>query len=282
MPQELQARRKNLRKGRTSLERRLERLTQAYLEEVIPLAEYERRRCDFKQREEALETQDRQLEVQSNKHVELAELADSIEDFCERVKGGIESATFEHKRKLVELLIDRVIGNLWRCGDTLRDSHKPRQRARPFLSFAYRLFLCPATGTGTPSDRACACSCSDLGLSRAIPISRMCRCTALRFRYARQSFPPGTSRPRSVSIHRTDTRYPVRLSGARSPPPLSTDPPAGSTGSTGSPPATPPAPRPAIRNPCGPLAPAAQPWTCSMPDFPFNHLSWVVSLPICA
>ena len=38
LPQELQARRENLRKGRLSLGQQLERLTEAYLSQVIPLA----------------------------------------------------------------------------------------------------------------------------------------------------------------------------------------------------------------------------------------------------
>ena len=41
--------------------------------------------------------------------MELAGVAASIEDFCERVRAGLAEATFERKRKLVELLIDRVI-----------------------------------------------------------------------------------------------------------------------------------------------------------------------------
>jgi site-specific DNA recombinase len=41
--------------------------------------------------------------------MELAGVADSIEDFCRRVRGGLAEATFEQKRQLVELLIDRVI-----------------------------------------------------------------------------------------------------------------------------------------------------------------------------
>jgi hypothetical protein len=41
--------------------------------------------------------------------MELAGVAGSIEDFCERVRRGLADATFEQKRKLVELLIDRVI-----------------------------------------------------------------------------------------------------------------------------------------------------------------------------
>jgi site-specific DNA recombinase len=36
-------------------------------------------------------------------------VAGSIEDLCERVRSGLANATFEQRRKLVELLIDRVI-----------------------------------------------------------------------------------------------------------------------------------------------------------------------------
>jgi site-specific DNA recombinase len=47
--------------------------------------------------------------LQIGTKMELAGVAGSIEDFCERVRGGLADATFEQKRKLVELLIDRVI-----------------------------------------------------------------------------------------------------------------------------------------------------------------------------
>ena len=109
LPQELKARQENLRKGRAALGRQLERLTEAYLGEVIPLAEYHRRRKDLEQRDESLAAQERQLRSQSRQRMELVGVAGSIEDFCERVRGGLAEATFEQKRKLVELLIDRVI-----------------------------------------------------------------------------------------------------------------------------------------------------------------------------
>ena len=109
LPQELKARQENLRKGRSALGRQLERLTEAYLGEVIALAEYQRRRKDLEQRDESLAAQERQLRSQSRQRMELVGVAGSIEDFCERVRGGLAEATFEQKRKLVELLIDRVI-----------------------------------------------------------------------------------------------------------------------------------------------------------------------------
>ena len=49
------------------------------------------------------------MQAQAHQRMELAGVADSIEDFCQRVRGGLADAAFEQKRKLVELLIDRVI-----------------------------------------------------------------------------------------------------------------------------------------------------------------------------
>jgi site-specific DNA recombinase len=76
---------------------------------VIPLAEYQRRRQDLERRDAALAAQERQLRAQSHQHMQLADIVGSVEDFCQRVRGGLANATFEQRRKLVELLIDRVI-----------------------------------------------------------------------------------------------------------------------------------------------------------------------------
>ncbi len=109
LPQELQARRVNLQKGRASLGQQLERLTEAYLQAIIPLPEYERRRRDLTQRDQSLAEQEAQLSAQAERHEEVAGLAIAIKEFCARVQRGLVNATFEQKRQLVELLIDRVI-----------------------------------------------------------------------------------------------------------------------------------------------------------------------------
>lgn len=109
LPQELKARQGNLREGRAALKRQIDRLTEAYLGEVIPLAEYRRRRGELEKKDEALSGQQRQLRAQADQRVELAGVAGSIGDFCARVKSGLQGATFEQRRRLVELLIDRVI-----------------------------------------------------------------------------------------------------------------------------------------------------------------------------
>jgi site-specific DNA recombinase len=91
------------------LVQQLDRLTEAYLANVIPLAEYQRRRHDLEQRIQALDTQAQQLEASADRQAELAAFVTSIADFCQRVQQGLVHATFTQKRHLLELLIDRVV-----------------------------------------------------------------------------------------------------------------------------------------------------------------------------
>jgi site-specific DNA recombinase len=109
LPQQLQARRENLRRGRAGLDHQLERLTQAYLAGVVKLEEYSRRRKELEQKGKALDSQQRQLEMQVDRQSEIAGLKASMKEFCQRVRVGLEGAIFEQKRRLVELLIDRVV-----------------------------------------------------------------------------------------------------------------------------------------------------------------------------
>ena len=86
LPHELQVRRENLRKGQMSLSQQVERLTAAYLGEVFPLGEYQRRRRELDQKREALAAQEQLLEAQVDRQAELAGWVSSMEDFCRRVK----------------------------------------------------------------------------------------------------------------------------------------------------------------------------------------------------
>jgi site-specific DNA recombinase len=109
VPQEVQARRDGLRKAQAHLQQQLERLTTAYLDHVIPLTEYRRRRHEIEQRHQSLDLQIRHLEAQATQQANLAALSASIEEFCTRVRAGLDGATFTQKRQLVELLVDRVV-----------------------------------------------------------------------------------------------------------------------------------------------------------------------------
>jgi site-specific DNA recombinase len=109
LPQELQARREQLRRGQRGLEQQLERLTEAYLLGVVPLPEYQRRRQVADERMQSLRAQAEQLETQVDRHARLAGWAASAADFCQRVQAGLADADFDRRRQLVELLIDRVV-----------------------------------------------------------------------------------------------------------------------------------------------------------------------------
>ena len=109
LPRELKARLLGVEKAIAQSERQNRRLLDAYLGGVLELAEFERKRSELKGRSDALLAQKRQLEATARERTELSGIADSIERFCEQVKAALFDATFEQKRALVELLIDRVI-----------------------------------------------------------------------------------------------------------------------------------------------------------------------------
>ncbi|MDR7039986.1 hypothetical protein J2X36_004764 [Methylobacterium sp. BE186] len=109
LPQDLQARREQLRQGRGGLQRQLERLTEAFLLGVIPLPEYQRRRQATENRLQVLEVQTKQLESRVDRQAQLAGWASSAEEFCRRIATGLVGADFAQRRELVELLVDRVI-----------------------------------------------------------------------------------------------------------------------------------------------------------------------------
>src|SRR6516165_11702517 len=49
------------------------------------------------------------LEAQVDRQAGLVQLGSSIEDFCRRIHAGLVNATFDQKRAMVELLVDRVL-----------------------------------------------------------------------------------------------------------------------------------------------------------------------------
>jgi site-specific DNA recombinase len=109
LPQELATRRESLRRAKVSLANQLERLTEAYLAQVLNLEEFKRRRADLEGRVESLAVQLHQLDHSVNRQKELSGLVDSVTAFCAKVQSSLTEASFEQKRQLIELLIDRVV-----------------------------------------------------------------------------------------------------------------------------------------------------------------------------
>src|SRR5580692_12048208 len=73
------------------------------------LAEFQRKRDELDRRRAALAAQQRQLDAAAAQRLELQAVADGIEAFCQAIRTGLATATFEQRRQLAELLIDRVI-----------------------------------------------------------------------------------------------------------------------------------------------------------------------------
>jgi site-specific DNA recombinase len=109
LPQELRARQTVIRQALGQLDRQQQRLLDAYLAEIIALAEFQRKRDELDRRRAALAAQQRQLDAAATQRLELQAVADGIEAFCQAIRAGLATATFEQRRQLAELLIDRVI-----------------------------------------------------------------------------------------------------------------------------------------------------------------------------
>lgn len=73
------------------------------------MVERTRRGQDLEQQRQSLQQTERQLDADAQQPSEVAIFARSIEDFATRVRGSLAQASFEQKRQLVELLIDRVV-----------------------------------------------------------------------------------------------------------------------------------------------------------------------------
>ena len=109
LPQELQARQQTVARALGQLQRQQQRLLDAYLAEVVTLPELERKRQDLDRRHATPAAQQRQLDAITQQRLELSAVADGIEAFCQTIRAGLATATFDQRRQLAELLIDRVI-----------------------------------------------------------------------------------------------------------------------------------------------------------------------------
>ena len=109
LPQELQAGQAAIGQALGQLERQQQRLLDANLAEVVGLPELERKRQELDRRRAVLLVQQRQLDTAAEQRLELAAVADRIDRFCQTIRAGLATATFERRRQLAELLIDPVI-----------------------------------------------------------------------------------------------------------------------------------------------------------------------------
>ena len=109
VPDELRRRQATLQGVRARVARQRARLLEAYVAEVIDLGTLERHDRALREREEELLARERELVARVDRLAEVSGIARSVAAICERLRAGLERATFEQRRQLVELLIDRVV-----------------------------------------------------------------------------------------------------------------------------------------------------------------------------
>ena len=103
------ARLQHLPQARRRAERQIERLVDAFTAEVITLDELKTRRAVLQDRIQALVQQERELHAQHQQHLRLTELCANIDVLCAGLRSGLHTLAFARRRRIVELLIDRVL-----------------------------------------------------------------------------------------------------------------------------------------------------------------------------
>jgi site-specific DNA recombinase len=104
-----QAQRRELRRRRAQIQRRIDRLVDAYQAEALTLEELQTRRNQLETRLAQVAHDEQLLEAETMQRDHLQHLATRVEDFRAVICDGVECADFSQRRALVELLIDRVV-----------------------------------------------------------------------------------------------------------------------------------------------------------------------------
>jgi site-specific DNA recombinase len=109
VPQELRRRQASLRSVRASVARQRRRLLEAYLAEVIDLAAFQRQDQGLAGQEADLLAREREVAAQGERLVQVSAIAQSMTQVLKGLRVGLDQASFQQRRQLVELLIDRVV-----------------------------------------------------------------------------------------------------------------------------------------------------------------------------
>jgi hypothetical protein len=109
VPGELRRRQATLRQVRAGIARQRQRLLDAYLAEVIDLATFQRQDRTLAGQEADLLAREQEVAAQGERLVQVSAIAQSMTQVLEQLRAGLDQASFEQRRQLVELLIDRVV-----------------------------------------------------------------------------------------------------------------------------------------------------------------------------
>jgi site-specific DNA recombinase len=109
VPEELRRRQATLRHVRASVTRQRQRLLEAYLAEVIDLTAFQRQDRVLAQQAADLLAREREVAAHGEQLHQVSAIAQSMTTVLQRLHASLDQASFQQRRQLVELLIDRVV-----------------------------------------------------------------------------------------------------------------------------------------------------------------------------
>ena len=90
-------------------DKQIQRLIDAYQMEIITLEDLNIRKSSLEQKISQQKEYIRNIKAAEKKEIDYRKIFENIEAFCYAVKQGIENASFEDRRKIIELLVEEVI-----------------------------------------------------------------------------------------------------------------------------------------------------------------------------
>ena len=90
-------------------EKQSQRLIDAYQMEIITLKDLDNRRNVIERKILQVQEQMKKIKAAERKEINYEKIFNNIETFCDTVRKGLEHASFEEKRRLVELLVEEVV-----------------------------------------------------------------------------------------------------------------------------------------------------------------------------
>lgn len=90
-------------------EKQIQRLIDAYQMEIITLKDLDNRRNTLERKISQVQEQIKNIKAAEKKEINYKKIFNNIETFCNTVRKGLENASFDDKRRIVELLVEEVV-----------------------------------------------------------------------------------------------------------------------------------------------------------------------------
>jgi site-specific DNA recombinase len=98
-----------LRKESARVQKKIERLLDAYQEELLSLEELRTRMLELRKREKTVQSELRALETAAVDQQAYLRLADTLEDFLSRLRTRAETLSVTERQKIVRLLVKEIL-----------------------------------------------------------------------------------------------------------------------------------------------------------------------------